>query len=186
MAQSCSSVRRCYSLACEPCAWRYSLNISRRILAHDHRRLFAMSIQPNVAEIGEFSGWRTAVRNTIDYRRGECRWWRDLGVWGWLGADGSVRGIVSLGSVTEGEFCGVFGRRWPISVRPITPTNLRHVIYWEAMRPSVIVEAGPQQGRYQHIKITIEPQRTRGPTHGLPMPTWPCGMNANDPLLVVL
>jgi hypothetical protein len=160
MKLQCCSRARCYLLTCEPCAWRYSLNISRRILAHDHRRLFAITIGANLGGTGEFRSWRVAARNLIDYCRRECRWWRDLSLWGWLSADSCVRGIVSLGSVTEGEFCGVFGRRWPISGRPISPTDLRRVIYWEALRPSVIVEAGPQQGRYQHIKITIEPQRT--------------------------
>jgi hypothetical protein len=141
------------------------LNISRRILAHDPGRLFALTIEPNLAGIGEFSGWRTAIRNVVDYRRRQYRWWRGVGIWCWLSEDDCIRGIASIGSVTESEFCGAFANRWPVSVRPITPSNLRHVMYWEALRPSVIVEAGPQQGRYQHIKITIEPQRTRGPMH---------------------
>src|SRR3712207_3105188 len=101
MKDTCTSEHRCYATSCEPCAWRYSLNISQRILEAHPRGLFAVTIASTLAARTNFRSWRVGVRNLVDHKRHDSKWWRDLGLWGWLGSDGLVRGIVSLGSVLE-------------------------------------------------------------------------------------
>jgi hypothetical protein len=156
MKARCSSDRRCYSVLCEPCAWRYSLNISRRVLAAHPRRLFALTFAPTLAARTDLRSWRIQVRNLVDHRRQDSKWWRDLGVWGWLGSDGHVRGIVSLGSVLADEFLRAFERRWPTTLKPIEVGTVRNAIYF-AMRPGIIFDTGPHHSRYQQIRICIEP-----------------------------
>jgi hypothetical protein len=151
MKPCCSSDRRCYRTSCEPCAWRYSLNISRRILATDPGRLFAVTFAPTLTTQTNFRLWRIQVRNLVDYRRQESRWWRDLGLWGWLGSDGHVRAIIGLGSVREDEFLRAFERRWFATLRNIDVNNARSEIYF-AMRPGIIF-TGPHHGRYQRITV---------------------------------
>ncbi len=159
MKPFCSSNRRCYRTSCEPCAWRHSLNISRRILNTDLRRLFAVTFAPTHAARTNFRSWRIKVRNLVDYRRRECRWWWDVGLWCWLGADGCVRGIASLGSITEGEFVGAFGWRWPTALRSIDHQELRNEVYF-AMRPGIIAHPKPT-GRYQSVRFVVAPRTHR-------------------------
>ncbi len=156
MNARCSSDHRCYSVLCEPCAWRYSLNISRRVLAAHPRRLFAVTIAPTLSAQINFRSWRIQVRNLVDYRRQKSKWWRHLGFWNWLGSDGHVRGIVSLGSVLEDEFLRAFSQRWPTTLKPIDVETVRNEIYF-AMRPGIVFDTGPHHSRYQQVRMCIEP-----------------------------
>ncbi len=160
MTQPCSSAHRCARTSCEPCAWRYSLHISRRILAAHPRQLYVVTIEAFLHDPTAFRSWRVRLRNVVDHRRRACRWWREVGLWLWLGADGRVRGIVSLGAVTEEEFIEVIERRWPTTLRPIDVEELRSEVYF-AVRPGIIFDTGPHQGRYQAIRLAVEPQMTR-------------------------
>ncbi|MBL0406827.1 hypothetical protein JKG68_23055 [Microvirga aerilata] len=179
-----SSANRPYSVSCESCTWRYSLNISRRILTTNPRRLFAITFTPTLTSQADFRSWRIQVRNVLDYRRRESRWWRDVGLWGWLNADGHIKGIASLGAILEDEFLHAFGRRWPTTLRAIDEKELRNEVYF-SVRPSMIFNAGPHHGRYQHLKLAIEPAGKVRLTRALTEER--CALNAeHDAMPVVL
>lgn len=161
MPNFCSSANRCGLPSCEACAWRYSLRISRRITKHAPRRIFAVTIATSLADATQFSSWRKTARNLIDYRRRSSNWWRDTGMWLWLSRDTSVRGILTLGALTEDEFIAAFDRRWPTTIQPIEVKLLREHIYY-AMRPAVVVVTSPGQRRYQPIGAALEPQVRSG------------------------
>ena len=173
VVKTCSSAHRCASPCCQPCSWRYSLHVSRRVLATNPRRLFALTIHADIPGSVEFARWRVAVRNLLQHRRAS-RWWNEVGLWCWLSADQNVRGIVSLGPVTETEFLTAFGRRWPTTIRPIEIKAVRQEIYF-AIRPGVIRDLERWGARYQPIRVTIEPRRDRPGTvlrqaAGMPSP----------------
>ena len=155
MPPRCTSAHRCASPVCEPCAWRYSLRITRRIHAHDPRRLHALTITAGLHDAANFFRWRVAVRNLVDHRRRECSWWKSVGLWTWLSADGAVRGFTILGSISEAEFGTAFSRRWPTTLRLIETRTMREEIY-RAVHPGEIAPGGP--GRYQPIRAVVEPQ----------------------------
>ena len=119
----------------------------------------------------------------MDYRRQESRWWRDLGLWGWLGSDGHVRGIVNLGSVLEDEFLRAFGRRWPTTFRTIEVQDVRNEVYL-AMRPGIIFDAGPHHSRYQRVRLCIEPSGKAISTK--PVTEEPCGAVPEDDAMAVV
>lgn len=154
----CSSDHRCALTSCPTCCWRYSLHVSRRILSHDPRRLHAVTIAPRLDGLGDFPGWRVAVRNLVDHRRRQDRWWLAVGLWCWLGRGGAVRGIVSLGAVTEPEFEHALGRRWPVALRWIEIAAAREEVYY-ACCPRVIADTGSRSGRYQPVSAWIGPER---------------------------
>lgn len=155
MPPRCTSAHRCASPACEPCAWRYSFRVYRRILAHDPRRLHVVTFAAGLQDPTDFHRWRAAVRNLVDHRRRACSWWKSVGLWTWLSADGAVRGLTILGSISEAEFGTAFSRRWPTTLRLTEITTARAEIY-RAAHPGVIAPGGP--GRYQSIKAAVEPQ----------------------------
>jgi hypothetical protein len=95
------------------------------------------------------------MHNIVAYRRRQSRWWRSVGIWGWW--DGtSLRGIVSLGSITSTEFISALRRHGEIRLRPIGAENIRTEVYAAAM--SISAASGPREiGRYQRVKIAIEP-----------------------------
>jgi hypothetical protein len=184
MTLACYSTHRCLGTSCETCAWRYSLNISRRVLAAHPRRLFAVTFAPDLATQTHFRSWRIQVRNLVDHRRHDSKWWRDLGIWGWLGSDGLARGIVSLGSVLEDEFLRAFERRWPTTLRKIKVQDVRSEIYF-AMRPGTIFESGPHHSRYQRVRMCIEPSGKVSSASALTEE--PCGPDPEDhPMAAVL
>jgi hypothetical protein len=105
----------------------------------------------------EFRSWRIAARNLIDHQRRSSNWWRGVSMQVWLGADGRVRGIVSLDGVAPKEFEHAFGR-WERTMRRIGPEELAEVIYG-AVRPGVIAEV--DGGGYQSIRLTVRPKTVR-------------------------
>ena len=75
----------------------------------------------------------------------------------WLGADGQVRGIVSLDAVAPKEFEHAF-RRWEPTLRRIGPEEVADAVY-EAVRPGVVAEV---DGRgYQSGRFTVKPKTVR-------------------------
>jgi hypothetical protein len=109
----------------------------------------------------DFRSWRIQFRNFVDHRRRVCRWWRDVGFWLWLGKDGCVRGIVSLGAVTEEEFIEAVGRRWPVKLTHIPVEHLRREAYLHALRPGIVSDTGPHGDRYRGIRVAVEPHEMR-------------------------
>jgi hypothetical protein len=74
-----------------------------------------------------------------------------------LGADGRVRGVVSLDAVTTDEFRDAF-RRWPVTLTSVKAGDLDHAIY-AAVEPGVVASADGQGG-YQAVRFTLRPQTT--------------------------
>jgi hypothetical protein len=155
MPNTCRSAHRCSLTTCHSCTWRYALHVSRRVYAHDAHRIHSVSIDTGVREPSDFPRWRIALRNMIDHLRRSLRWWREVGLWLWLHHDGSARGVILLGSVTEPEFIAAIGRRWTTTLRLIETTEVRVEIYQTA-RPGSIALSVP--GRFQRIKVVVEPQ----------------------------
>ncbi len=58
--------------------------------------------------------------------------------------------------MTEDEFVGAFGPRWAATLKSIDIEEVRNRVFF-AMRPGTIFDAGPQRGRYQSIRLTVEP-----------------------------
>ena len=89
------------------------------------------------------------------YRRRQSRWWRSVGLWVWLG-NGHVGGVVELGSITPQEFSYGLQRHGTVRLRPIDAANVRAAVYAAARSASMIL-AGERSGRYQSVKIAVEP-----------------------------
>ncbi|PZR83209.1 MAG: hypothetical protein DI537_35280 [Stutzerimonas stutzeri] len=98
------------------------------------------------------------------YQRRRYRGWRSVGVWGWYG-DADFHGIVELGSISTTEFLHTFRRRGAVGLRPIEIENLRTEVYTAACSVSTTPTA-VGKGRYQPLKVAIEPVTTR--KHPLP------------------
>lgn len=185
MEPSCHSNHRCCRPACAACAWRYALRLSRRILATEPRRLFQITIEARLPDLTTFPGWRKAVRNLVDHRRRADIWWGEVGLWLWLAHDGTVRGIVSLGGVTEVEFATAFRRRWPVRVRPCAVGDVRQQVYF-AIHPdrADVLEGLP--GRYQRVKVAVEPKRAPRSRSGTRQPHDPDPSRWLEPLPVLV
>jgi hypothetical protein len=67
----------------------------------------------------------------------------------WLGADGRVRGVVCLGSITSEEFIQAFSR-WQPTLRRIGEEEHADEVY-AAVRPDVIAKVCG----YRSVRITI-------------------------------
>jgi hypothetical protein len=91
----------------------------------------------------------------VDHQRRECRWWRDVSIRVWLGADGRLRGVASLDALSSEEFIDAF-RRWPVSLKRIDAADVDRVIY-AAISPGVIAASG-EQGGYRPVRFTVKPQ----------------------------
>ena len=142
--------------SCPTCAGRFARRTARAILATNPRQLHAVKFSTHLSPT-EFHSWRIAARNIIDHQRRQCRWWRGVQMQVWLGADGRVRGIVALGSITSGEFTEAFGR-WEPSLRRIGPEEVAGVVF-EAVRPGVV--AAVDRGGYQTVRFTVRPKTVR-------------------------
>src|SRR5829696_10042013 len=141
---------------CPICVQRYSRRIARSILVTNPRRLLAITFDTALSR-EQFQSWRTAARNLVDHKRRECRWWRAVSVQVWLGADGRLRGVVSLDAITEEEFEEAF-RQWPVRLSEIEAADLDHAVY-AAIAPGVVASADGQGG-YQAVRFTLKPQTT--------------------------
>ncbi len=168
----CSS-NRCEQITCEHCARRYACRITRRLLTKATGSLRVIEIDITASQYTDFWAWRVEARNLVDYRRRENRWWAGFIIAVWWSADRSVRGVVSLGSLTASEVLSAFDARWRTGIRPIEPTDLRREIS-AFIDPGVIALSPSPHGRYQALKLSIWPQRSRTktpPVRGEHLPT---------------
>jgi hypothetical protein len=120
------------------------------------RRLFAITFDTALSR-EDYRSWRTAARNLVDHKRRECRWWREVSMQIWLGADGRLRGVASLDAVTTDEFRDAF-RRWPLTLTSVKAGDLDDAVY-AAVEPGVVACADGQGG-YQAVRVTLKPQTT--------------------------
>jgi hypothetical protein len=172
---TCSSSHRCRLTFCNNCRWRYSGQIARRI-PPDARRFFAVEIE--IADNG-FRAWASSIRNVIEYRRSQSRWWNEVSLKLYLCRDQKARGIIALGSILESELVEAF-QRWPTMLRPLAPELVREEVY-RILHPARIAVV-PNGRRYQSISFSIgprEPKRLVQPhrgevTHSVEIVPMPC------------
>jgi hypothetical protein len=150
--------------SCRICAGRAIRRTARAILATNPRQLHAVKFSTRLSPT-EFRSWRIAARNIIDHRRRQCRWCHGMQMQVWLGADGGVRGIVALGSITPEEFIEAFRWSGP-SLRRIGPEEVAGVVF-EAVRPGVVAEV-EGRGGYQTVRFTVRPSRATPTTRARP------------------
>lgn len=155
MIKSCCSAHRCCSIDCASCAWRYSLSAARRILTCEPRSLHVATIACAASSPAEFRRWRKKIHNVFCYRRSRSRWWRSVGMWGWWDGTG-LHGLVELGSTTQAEFMNAVRRHGGVRLRAIAIEDVRPEVYRAAQRFSPS-QRGDAAGRYQPVKIAIEP-----------------------------
>lgn len=155
MPHSCRAAHRCSSISCAACAWRYSLRVSRRILALEPSRVHAVTIAGAASSQNEYRHWRKSIHNCVTYRRSSSRWWPSVGFWGWWDGIG-LRGVVSLGSVTPSELTSALRRHGDVRLRLIAAESVRTEVY-AATRSISTAQAAERVGRYQSVKIAIEP-----------------------------
>jgi hypothetical protein len=74
-----------------------------------------------------------------------------------MGADGRLRGVVSLDAITAEEFANAF-RRWPVNLTSIEAEGLGTAIY-AAIEPGVVASS-TGRGGYQAVRFTLKPQMT--------------------------
>jgi hypothetical protein len=157
--KKCCSQSRCARTDCAVCSRRYAGRLSRRILTITTGKLFAIELQLPSPSLADFWSFRVGARNFIDHRRRLDRWWREFMLQVWLCQDGRVRGVGSLGSLTDTEVLEAFQSRWPTSIRPLSYENQRPEIV-QIVRPGLLPLA-EISARYQSIKLAIWPQRER-------------------------
>jgi len=154
---SCHSENRCRSVRCDTRRWRYAGQIGGRILP-DARRFFIIEI-----DIGEanFRAWASRVRNVVEYRRAQLRWWNEVSLTVWLCRGQRARGIVALGPIQEAELVEAF-ERWPTTLRPVASEDVRAEVY-RALHPGQIaILAGGR--RYQSISFSVGRRTSNAPT----------------------
>lgn len=159
MKPICCSANRCSRITCQTCAWRRAGKVAARIEAYTTGALSVFKIDVTCTNPEDFRRWRTSIRNLIDHRRRSALdgpRWRCLGMYGWLQADGAVRGVVALGGLDRNDVEHTLVRRWPTGLTEMDPATLRVEVYW-SLHPRTIWVAGPSQGRYQPVKIAICP-----------------------------
>lgn len=153
---SCSSSKRCNSVRCARCSIRYAARLSRRIATASEGPFLAVTI--DLPDPGaDFHRLRVSLRNVVDHQRRASRWWRSVGLWVWLGADGLLTGLVAVPQITTIEFQNAFARRWKVSFGEAID-DLRHHIAM-VVAPSWI--ATVDSARYQHVKFSIWPARPK-------------------------
>lgn len=172
--KKCRSQSRCGQIACAVCARRYAGHMAKRIASDATGKLYAVQIDLTPSSLADFWRWRAEVRNLINYRRRESRWWRSVGMQVWLCYDGKLRGITNLGSLMETEFLGPFTRRWLTTLRSIDPSDLRREIA-SIVHPNMIAPV-QVKARYQPVRMAVRPQRIEVKAKSLctpePFRTW--------------
>jgi hypothetical protein len=73
---------------------------------------------------------------------------------------GTVRGVVALGSITTTEFETSFGSRWPFTLRRIDPEALFDELH-AVVRPGSIMQDDADHARYQPRQMTVRPRYVR-------------------------
>lgn len=119
--------------------------------------LYGVNFTTALSTAEDFNGWRVSVRNFIDQKRRACCWWRDTSLDLWFQHDGTVRGVVLLGSLSADEVRSAFDRRWAVTLKPIEAEELRREVYF-ALHPTRIAQLEVQPRRYQGLRLTIGPR----------------------------
>jgi hypothetical protein len=122
--------------------------MARRILPKG-RRFFTAEIDIFGAS---FRTWASRVRNVVEYRRAQSRWWNDVSLTVWLCHEQRARGIVALGSVQEAELVKAF-ERWPTTLGPVASEDVRAEVY-RVLHPTRIALI-PDGRRYQSICFSV-------------------------------
>lgn len=159
MSVSCCSAHRCQKTSCPSCTWRYALHVTRRILACEPCSLHAVRMVRATSGPHDIIAMRRAAHNAIAYQRRRYRPWKQFGVWGWY-VGGDFHGVIELGTISTTEFLHTFRRRGHIALRPIDCEDLRKEVYLAARLVSSITRPS-ESGRYQPLKIAIEPVGSR-------------------------
>lgn len=156
--KECCSWNRCRNITCEVCSRRYAGQVAKRIQTVAGKRN-VIEIDASLSTLADFWSWRIEVRNLTDYRRRDCRWWREFLMTVWLCHDGRLRGIASLGSLTPAEVLEVLNRRWPTTLWPVESNDLRQEIA-AIVHPTMIATI-QVRARYQSLKFSIWPKASR-------------------------
>lgn len=133
---------------------RYAARLSRRIATASEGPFLAFTLGLS-DRAADFHRLRVSLRNVVDHQRRASRWWRSVGLWVWLGADGLLTGLAAVPQITTIEFQNAFARRWKVSFGEAID-DLRHHIAM-VVAPSRIAKAAT--ARYQHVKFSIWPER---------------------------
>jgi hypothetical protein len=155
----CQSQSRCGEITCEVCARRYAGRLAKRIQTTATGKFFAIELLLPSPSLADFWRFRIDGRNFVDYRRRQCRWWNEFMLQVWLCQGGRVRGVGSLGSLTDTEVLEAFQSRWPTSIWPLDSENLRLGIV-QIVRPGSLSSA-ELSARYQSMKLAIWPRREK-------------------------
>lgn len=164
--KECCSWNRCLEITCEACSCRYAGHVAKRIQTIAGKRN-VIEIDASLSTLADFWSWRIEARNLIDYRRRDCRWWRELLLSVWLCRDGRLRGVVGIASLTPAEVLEVLNRRWPTTLRPVESNDLRQEIA-TIVHPRVITTI-QVRARYQSLKFSIWPKGTRTKIQSAPV-----------------
>ena len=159
MIDKCSSAHRCSQIDCHRCARRYARRIARDFRGPDTGQVHAIAFAAGIADLDEFRQWRISAWNILTYRRQVCRWWQSVSLRLWF-CQGTVRGVVALGSITTTEFETAFGSRWPFTLRRIDPEALFDELY-AVVRPGSIMQDDSDHARYQPRQMTVRPRHAR-------------------------
>ena len=151
---SCRSENRCRLISCNTCRWRFSGRMARGVLLQGSR-FITIEIELRQAN---FRRWASSVRNVVEYRRSQSRWWNEVSITGWLCHEQHVRGIVALGSVQEAELIQAF-ERWPTTLTPLASEDVRAELY-RILHPDRLATV-PNRRRYQSISFSIGPRRLK-------------------------
>jgi hypothetical protein len=131
--------------------------------------MYSISIDDGVSTLSEFGDWRIRIRNALDHRRRISRWWSTCSMRVWLSRNGSILGVMALGSITEAELLTAFGSRWSVTLRHISPEALDDELY-AALGPEMIMSDDFGHARYQPRQMTVRPRRTRiSPNRPVPL-----------------
>jgi hypothetical protein len=158
MIRRCSSANRCAQIGCNRCARRYARRVARDFLCSATGPIYAITINAGIGDLNDFERWRVSLWNAVFYRRGVCRWWKDMHLRIWCSRDGLIRGIIALGPITECEFLTALGSRWPLALRQIRPEALYDELYG-VVHPDVIMADDLSHARYQPRQMTVRPSR---------------------------
>lgn len=155
----CCSQSRCGQIDCAVCARRYAGRLAKRIQNTATGKLFVFEAGLPSPSLADFWNFRVEARNFIDYRRRYCAWWREFLFHGWFCRGGIVRGIGGFGSLTPAEVSEAFQKRWPMTLRAVSPDSLRLQIV-SIIGPGSLIPA-VMSGRYQAVKFAVWPRRVK-------------------------
>jgi hypothetical protein len=176
----CRSARRCNQITCATCCWRHANHVTRRFLKDWSEPFCAITLALIDPSQEGYRRARVEIRNRLDYLRRKSPVWRSFGLHLYLCADGSFRGIAALGGMGPQEVVGGLARRWPMTLRPISVSDLRVEIYRAAR---VVSTVGPHQGRYWPRRLSISPKRSLARSRLVPQPN--INRHIHEPMPVV-